>query len=251
MKKIVVILFSILISISLVGQKKLDSKKINQLYAEKLSSYDLSNLWMSSSEDILGFIGDNYQRLQLHYISIKKDTVNPNVYHVKGKSKVKNNICYFEGIITVIKVEEFKIELENNEPNPFYNPDTTRLGELTATYSFAENQNQEHSGIFEGLINTNFYIDIFYKIHLDDLDMGGMDSYCNNQFKGIWTSYDKKYKKKCNWGDVRIPDCGDLDVGTGEFVPNEKYRKNGWEDYCWYCTYKQIEKNKKLSNWWK
>jgi hypothetical protein len=34
----------------------------------------------------------------------------------------------------------------------------------------------------------------------------------------------------CNWGEIRIPFCGDLDGGAGEFIPNPKYVKNGWED---------------------
>jgi len=34
-----------------------------------------------------------------------------------------------------------------------------------------------------------------------------------------------------NWGDYRIPDSGELDLGAGEFSPAEKYWGNGWESY--------------------
>ncbi len=57
------------------------------------------------------------------------------------------------------------------------------------------------------------------------------DSFSNNGFIGTWTSYKTNTSKKCNWGDYRIPDCGDLDSGTGEFMVSSKYIKNGWLEY--------------------
>ncbi len=57
------------------------------------------------------------------------------------------------------------------------------------------------------------------------------DGFSNNQFTGSWTSYKTNASKKCNWGDYRIPECGDLDIGAGEFIVNEKYIKNGWTSY--------------------
>lgn len=50
-------------------------------------------------------------------------------------------------------------------------------------------------------------------------------------FVGSWTSYKTNIAKKCNWGDYRIPDSSDLDIGTGEFSVNEKYVKNDWLSY--------------------
>ena len=37
--------------------------------------------------------------------------------------------------------------------------------------------------------------------------------------------------KRCNWGDYRIPNCGDLDIGAGGFSPADKYLTNGWQNY--------------------
>ncbi len=39
-----------------------------------------------------------------------------------------------------------------------------------------------------------------------------------------------------NWGNGRIPDAGDLDVGTGEFFPNEKYKKFRWNNFKKYSS---------------
>lgn len=229
------------------GQANFDTVKLHKLFEDKLASYDLSTLWDSSeTEDIVGFIGDNYQRLQIHYTSIKKDKKKKDIYVVKGKSKVKENSYDFEGTITITSIDGDEAEISKGDFGV-----TIREGNLIAIYSFKESSKQKFSGTFEGTLTTAFYLDKSYKIHYDDLMMG--DNYSNNEFKGTWTSYDKKIKKVCNWGDNRIPDSGDLDVGVGEFVPNEKYIKNGWEGYCWYCSDEQIEKykaDKKQSRWW-
>ncbi len=57
------------------------------------------------------------------------------------------------------------------------------------------------------------------------------DGFSNNQFVGSWTSYKTNKTKRCNWGDYRIPESGDLDIGAGEFSVNDKYLKNGWKIY--------------------
>lgn len=56
---------------------------------------------------------------------------------------------------------------------------------------------------------------------------------------------------KCNWGDCRIPDSSDLDIGAGEFVPAEEYIDSGWQllrgdhweeyskDCLWWQEYEQ------------
>ena len=40
------------------------------------------------------------------------------------------------------------------------------------------------------------------------------DAFFNNQFKGTWESYHNNIKKKCNWGDYRMPDSKGLDGGA-------------------------------------
>ena len=73
----------------------------------------------------------------------------------------------------------------------------------------------------------------------------------------VLSSYKTKSSKKCHWGDYRIPDCGDLDKGAGEFSVSEKYIKNGWENYklAWK-TYPETPEalkaqEKEKEKWWK
>jgi hypothetical protein len=251
---IVLTFYLTLAALSVYGQANFDSIKVHKIFSQKLSSYDVSEIWKSDPEDILGFIGSNYQRLQIHYTSITKDKRNVNTYLVKGKTKIKDTISTFEGTITINKVVE-NFWYDDNHIRQFMTDSLNNAvieGDIYSSYSFKENPKQNHSGIFEGTIKSGFYLDKDYKIHYDDLNLMS-DGYINNEFVGTWTSYEKKEKMTCNWGNKRIPDCGDLDEGAGEFVPNEKYRKNGWENYCWFCTYEELEKyqaDKKLSRWW-
>ncbi len=76
------------------------------------------------------------------------------------------------------------------------------------------------------------------------------DGYSNNLFTGTWSSYGGSMTKPCNWGDYRIPNCGDLDSGDGEFVPNEKYRSKGWQSYV-DAMNAPLDTRVKQTPWWK
>jgi len=62
--------------------------------------------------------------------------------------------------------------------------------------------------------------------------------------------------KKCNWGDFRIPESGELDHGAGEFTVDEKYVRFGWESYVKsYSSDDEKERAAALAEedrqWWK
>jgi hypothetical protein len=94
-------------------------------------------------------------------------------------------------------------------------------------YQLFENKEQEHSGTFEGKFQSDYYLDRNGKVCYDDINLG--DSYTNNQFVGKWTDYKTQLSKTCNWGDYRMPNSGDFDIGAGEFSPADKYLKYGWQ----------------------
>ena len=70
---------------------------------DKYSRYDFSNVW-NSNNDVYGVIGDNYQRILIKFISIKRNEKNKTEYVVRGKSSVKSNVCDFTGTITIVKI---------------------------------------------------------------------------------------------------------------------------------------------------
>ena len=191
------------------------AKMPNDNLKAQLLRYDYSQVLMEN--DFLGYIG-NGQRLYMHFDTIYKDPVKPQYYHVEGKSKVKQNLCSFTGGITI---HSFAPNEESDSLVKRYH--------LKAQYQLNEDANQRGSGFFAGRLTSDFFI---YRdsICFDEME-GGEDGYNNNQFEGRWTSYRTKISKKANFGIGRIPDSGDLDVGTAEFYVTPNKQHLGWESY--------------------
>lgn len=197
---------------------------------ERFLNYDFSLLWTKTDNtSVHGFIGDNYQRLRIKIISVKKDSIHSDIYKIYGKSMVKNYICEFRG---TIKINSIRLYQQMH----FRLEDTVNLegikkeGILTAAYHFEEDSSQQYSGMFEGTLISCWYIDKNGLLNYDFIE-NYSDNYRNNQFIGTWINYKNKQKKTCNWGDYRAPYCGDLDEGAGEFSPNDPYLKYGWQTY--------------------
>jgi hypothetical protein len=129
-------------------------------------------------------------------------------------------------------------------------------GFVVCSITLYEDKKEKSTGFINGNLTILFFIDNNGKLEYDTL-MSMSDSFSNNQFVGNWTSYKTNVSKKCHWGDYRIPDSGDLDVGAGEFWVNPKYIKNGWENYILaYNTFPATDKalkarKKEAEKWWK
>lgn len=227
MVKSFLILFFLLTTNILFGQlnsveyknRVLSNNRIdNRDILSDFNRYDISVLLTERPDDlVLGFIGDNYQRLRIRLISVIKNKENPVQYFVYGKSMVKENVCEFQGTLTLTNAFYFK---QSELPD-------IKQGLVLGEYSFYENPSQKHVGQFKGIFKTNWYIDKNGNLRFDDI-MDGADGYSNNGFVGTWTSYSGTITKICNWGEQRIPMSGDLDTGTAEFMPDKKYKSNGW-----------------------
>ncbi|MFD1258353.1 hypothetical protein ACFQ3S_16225 [Mucilaginibacter terrae] len=169
----------------------------------------------------LGFIGAKYQRFYIHYTSVSKDPSNPYQYLVKGKTRVKNNICNFTGTITVKQAKKY---LEPNEEYPQY-----KYGYLICEINLKEDPKQPGSGMLKGKLTTNWYINERGQFAYDTLIPA--DGFSNNETVARWTSYKGGASKVCNWGDFKIPEAGDLDFSVSELMINKKYVNNGWQNY--------------------
>lgn len=188
---------------------------------EPFSRHDISKLLTQTTNSrIFGFIGTDFQRIRIKFISVIKDPGNPRQYFVYGKTMVKQNICDFQGTITITGVYNVKT------------PEYAGLNQGTAIgeYLFYEDPAQKHVGVFTGVFRTNWYIDEEGNLKYDDL-AAVADGFSNNEFVGTWTSYSGAVTKPCNWGDNRIPMSAALDTGAGEFYPDTQYHKNGWQTY--------------------
>ncbi len=212
---------------------------------EKLINKDFSILWKNvDSKNIFGFIGKNYTRLNMKFMSVIKNPKNEYEYLIYGKSKVYNNICEFQGKIIIKSIFQFDT---NNEQK-------IKEGTVVGIYQFNEDSNHKHSGIFKGKFVTHWTTDSIGNIIKVDLPCVG-GNFEIDRYAGTWKKYNSQLKKKANWGLWRIPQSKELDVGTSEFCPSEKYTKYGWGNYMKAHPdgnseniKAYIEENKK---WWK
>ncbi|MDO3626189.1 hypothetical protein [Mucilaginibacter sp. BT774] len=208
-----------------------------------LIKYDFSKLLLHTDNSMVyGFIGDNYQRMRVKIIRVKKDSLLPDTYHVYGESMVKNNIDEFNGTLKISNIRQLK-SMSFGVDDEYKNKGIKGEYVIIADYNFFENKDQSHSGAFNGVLESDFYLDKNHKVHYDDIEMNS-DGYTNNQFVGQWIDYKSNLAKRCNWGDFRVPNSGDLDIGAGEFSPNDKYLKFGWQSVR--------DKNDKIeeAKWW-
>jgi len=264
MRKPITLLAVLLLSLPVVMNGQQTRQKD---FYEDIRKYDLSILWTPGTSmyfrgeageefepdqtnevyerpEPVGYIGDNYQRFRIHFISVIQNKDNLHEYMVYGKTKVRNNICSFQG---VIKVEKASIVITSEETS-------YKEGQVSGSYLFYEDSKQSGTGILKGTFTSDFVIDEKDSLHYNALSLVS-DSYCNNQFKGNWQSYKNSISKKCNWGDFRVPERGDLDVGAGEFSVNPIYYKNGWETYTTELTQSTPQgeemRRKESIQWWK
>ena len=231
-------------------------------FFDQIKTFDLSTIWTADSifaednEDNkdkikrmepIGFIGDDFQRFYIHFTLVKKQKDKPNEYFVKGKTKVKSTTCDFEGTIKVTTARLYK---EGDLAK-------YKQGFAICEVTFYEDKKQPSTGIIKGKLTTHFIIDDKQKFRYDALSFVA-DGFANNEFEGNWTSYKTNKTKVCNWGDYRIPNSKDLDTGAGEFSVDDKYVKNGWENYklAWSGggadnTDAQKARQIEFEQWWK
>ena len=188
---------------------------------DEFIKHDISPLLTQTKNSrVFGFIGEDYQRFKIKFISIIKNKEKPDQYFVYGKNMVKDNVCEFQGTFTITNVFLFiKTDL----------PKITQ-GKIIGEYLLFENPLQKHVGQFKGVFASNWYLDKEGNIKYDDLN-DVADGFSNNEFVGTWSSYSGTTVKNCNWGDARIPMSGDLDEGVGGFSPMDKYLSNGLLSY--------------------
>jgi hypothetical protein len=229
-------------------------------FTNEIKNYDYSTIFTADSflvetglekvsrPEFLGFFGPDYQRFYIHFISVIKNYKDPYEYFVYGRTMLRNNICDFQGKIRITNAETL-----NKSEVPDY-----KRGSVEGSYLFFEDQKQKGSGVFEGTFGSSFLIDKKGNLLYDAIAISA-DGFSNNEFIGTWSKYGSKTKITCNWGEWRIPESGDLDIGAGEFSINKKYTNNGWQSYIIVYGYdssfskEEIKRAEAAENkeWWK
>lgn len=186
----------------------------------EFSKYDFSVLWAKSTE-LLGFIGEDYRRIIVRIRSVKIDSGSQS-YVVRGESVLGDKTSPLQGTFRIDEIRRLT-KMHWGVDDELKNSGMKAQGALTGDYDLSGD-----SGTFKGRLSALWFLDRAGRIRFDDIERYA-DPYRNNQFVGFWS--DGKERLRSNWGDFRIPDSGDLDIGAGHFSPDEKYLKNGWESY--------------------
>jgi hypothetical protein len=191
------------------------------------SKYDMSTILVPRIP-FLGYIGNEYRRLNIYFTSVSKSPKEDNLYLVFGISLVGENKCSFQGTIQIDQVREFQA-LHYGVDNIYKDAGIRAQGALIGHYKFVETPDHNHCGVFKGIMTAFWVVDRNGIIHSDHIEWYS-DNYRNNQFIGTWTEYGKSKEVVANWGEARIPFSSKLDIGAGEFGVNPKYLDMGWEE---------------------
>ena len=231
-----------------------DQRLVQENQIDQFKSYNFACLLAGEySYYSLGFIGDNYRRIKIKFISVIPDFHNPMILHIYGKSNVDGNICGFQGVLTIKEIQLYSYP-HLGVDELYADSSIARQGVIFADYLFYEDPVNKHPGFFEGKFISGWYTGKDDIIKYDDI-RSYWDSWCNNQFYGKWTDYKSNTSKVCNWGHSHIPNSGKLDIGTGEFYPNNNYKNFGWNNYIDLFDSSENTRNKarknEFSQWWK
>lgn len=204
----------------------------------QLENADLGYLWAGelSQSNRLGYIGEDFQRLEVRFLSIIKNFDNPYEYFLYGKTRVEEVICEFQGSLLITETGYIQDE-EQTEFERAY---------ISGNFVLFEDQACLHSGIFRGNFITGIYLDEQGDIYYDDLNREE-DDFINNEFFGEWEGYYPYELKPANWGDFRIPNSLGLDVGDDEFKPSFQTLDNGWREYL---QGKSEDSGEEGNMWW-
>ena len=203
------------------------------IYAQK---YDLSALFKTDSiYGSNGVFGDDYGRLQIVLTSVKRDSLNPKIYHVTGASRHMKNVTPFTGTIRLVIVYEYPGNFETYRENAdeieakIHPGEPVRVYTITnGNFEFLEDSTRKFSGMFSGNFMLKFHRHENDRLVNDLRDWENI-RYSNNIFRGTWKPYNSTKPFAVAWAEGRIPVPDGIDVGINDFEICTKYKRNGWQ----------------------
>jgi hypothetical protein len=205
---------------SIEGSHDLAPGNVKQKYLH----FDFSDL-IKPKHEFLGYVGAGYQRLNISFSSATKNAAHPELYLIEGTAASGPDTCRFSGTIKIDRMREYA-KMHFGVDDAYKDKGVQAQGVIIGNYDLRES-GCENSGIFTGVMTSSWYLDKDGAVRYDDIGKDS-DSYSNNQYVGVWKSAGKKLTRTANWGEFRIPFSGDLDIGSGDFGANPKYKDRGW-----------------------
>jgi len=191
---------------------------------QKYLHLDFSDV-IKPKHEFLGYVGAGHERLNVSFSSATKSAAHPEVYLIEGTAASGPDACRFSGTIKIHRIREFA-KMHYGVDDAYKDKGIQAQGVVIGNYELRES-GCENTGVFSGVMTSSWYLDKDGAVRVDDIGKDA-DSYANNQYVGVWKSSGKKPTRTANWGEFRIPFSGDLDIGSGDFGANPKYKDRGW-----------------------
>lgn len=208
---------------------------------EHLKKYNLASLFQSQYP-ANGFYGEDRYRIEYILTEVKQDSVNVNIFRVKGKNRHKKVVSDFEGFFRMIDM--YTIEDPNINTNEYFNDENpTKIYGATGDFEFTEIGDSKYSGVFKGKLTTEWVT--HYNPDTKIQELNGLWYYSENlpskgagyRFDGNWTSKAGDRTVPFIWAEdiFRFGNeiLADFSYGEREVLINKKYRSLGWDEYLY------------------
>ena len=186
-----------------------------------------------------GFYGEDHYRIEFFLTEVKKDSLQPAIYHIKGKNRFKNTITNFEGTISFSKLSilsDPNIQTDAiSKPISDVELNAKQVYSAEAVFELKEEEKAKGSGVFSG----NLFIDFFEQTNGNmNLWFYTPDTYAmasGFKFEGQWTNYKKTLTRPVVWAKDLFAFSNTIltkfAIGDREVEINPKYRHLGWDKY--------------------
>ncbi|TGE28320.1 hypothetical protein [Hymenobacter metallicola] len=201
-----------------------------------LRKFNLAPLWLVSAkpaeaQTMLGCMGPQYRPFDLVYEKVMRDSKNPAVYHVQGKSRERERLLPFSGTITVValkKVTYGNSALASKAPAHY---------QATGRFRLTESAQQEGAGTFTGTFTTTFSHTPEGLSYMPGRPYWWTEGPAGegSTFTSTWTSAMHPQPVKLVWASnfMNIVDSVISGFSVGERGPGitRKYARVGWSRY--------------------
>jgi hypothetical protein len=198
--------------------------------------HNLASLWRLNAESgqplvLLGCMGTQYRRLELVYESVRRDAHNPQLYHVRGKSRERDRIMPFTGTILLTTVKKVRV---TDPPSGFR---ALAHYQAAGRFRLREAPAEEGSGTLTGTLTMTFSRTAAGLAYMPgqstewDYPVPGEGT----KFTSTWTSASHPEPIQLVWAtnfiDIADSVIERFHIGDRGVHINPKYARMGWSRY--------------------
>lgn len=172
-----------------------------------LRTHDLAPFWGNTDKPdgydyhLEGFYGPDYHRIEFYFDVVRRDSLHPEQFRVRGRNRYRKVITPFAGTITVQAI--FRAVLDRtNRP---VDDDTVKSYAVRASYELREDPATKGAGVYQGEAMLDIYQSANGSLHQTDLGNMGYYPVPNQDggltFRGTWTDNKTSIRRPAAWAD--------------------------------------------------